>query len=90
MLTKENKAVVMSKYAQSTNDTGSSEVQIALLSVRIKQISAHLKDFPKDNHSRRGLLGLVSQRKSFMSYLKRTNATGYDALIASLKQEGYL
>jgi small subunit ribosomal protein S15 len=90
MVTKENKAAIMSKFAQSAHDTGSCEVQVALLSARIKQISAHLKDFPKDNHSRRGLLGLVGQRKTFLKYLKRTNVAGHDALVASLKQDGYL
>ncbi len=90
MLTKVNKDSVVKKFAQSAQDTGSSEVQVALISVRIKQISAHLKSFPKDNHSRRGLLGLVGQRKTFLKYLKRTNESGHDALVAALKQDGYL
>lgn len=90
MLTKGTKELVIKKFAQSSKDTGSCELQVALLSARIKQISAHLKSFPKDNHSRRGLLGLVGQRSSFLKYLQRTNEAGHTALVAALKQEGYL
>ncbi len=90
MLIKDIKAAIVTKFAQSANDSGSCELQVALLSMRIKQISLHLKSFPKDNHSRRGLLGLVGQRKSFLKYIKRTNETGHTALVAALKQDGYL
>ena len=71
MITKEVKQEIIKKNAQSDNDTGSTAIQIALLTKRIAEISEHLKKFKKDNHSRKGLLKLVSQRKRLEKYMKR-------------------
>lgn len=71
MITKEVKQEIIKKNAQSGNDTGSTAIQIALLTKRIAEISEHLKKFKKDNHSRKGLLKLVSQRKRLEKYMKR-------------------
>lgn len=73
MLSKEIKSEIIKNNAQSDNDTGSSQVQIALISKRIEQISAHLKKFPKDSHSHRGLIKLLGQRRSLTKYLERTS-----------------
>lgn len=78
------KAELIKKFARSSNDTGSTEVQIALLADRINQISGHLKKFPKDNHSRRGLQMLVGQRRSFEKYLERTDKKRLGALKAKM------
>ena len=90
MLNKDEKTEIISAFARSGSDTGSSEVQIALLSARIRQISSHLKLFPKDKHSRRGLLRLVSRRKTFFKYLKRVNPSSYDSYVGTLKEKGYI
>lgn len=79
------KAEIVAKYGKNAQDTGSSEVQIALLSTRIAELTEHLKTFKKDHASRLGLLKLVGQRRRLMRYLKRTNREGYLALIASLE-----
>ena len=71
VITKEVKQEIIKKNAQSGNDTGSTAIQIALLTKRIAEISEHLKKFKKDNHSRKGLLKLVSQRKRLEKYMKR-------------------
>ncbi|PCI74240.1 30S ribosomal protein S15 [Candidatus Dependentiae bacterium] len=71
VITKEVKQEIIKKNAQSDNDTGSTAIQIALLTKRIAEISEHLKKFKKDNHSRKGLLKLVSQRKRLEKYMKR-------------------
>ena len=73
MLNKEDKDKIIEKFSKSGNDTGSSEVQIGILSERIKQVAKHLKDFPKDNHSRRGLIKMVGKRKTFFNYLKKND-----------------
>lgn len=86
MLNKEEKSTVIAKFAKSANDTGSSEVQIALLSKRISQLSGHLQKFPKDNHSRRGLLCMLGRRKSFLKYLERTNYKSYSTISQSMKE----
>ena len=83
-LKKEEKGKIIKTYKQHTGDTGSSEVQIALITERINQLVGHLKKNPKDNHSRRGLLLLVSQRKKLLSYLNRTNVKSYKKLVGSL------
>ena len=70
-LTRETKEVVITEYAVHDGDTGSPEVQIALLTERIKELTEHLQAFPKDNHSRRGLLKLVGQRRRLLAYLMR-------------------
>ena len=87
---KEIKDPLVKKFARSANDTGSSEVQIALLSERIKQVAEHLKSFPKDKHSRVGLLKMVGDRKSLLKYLKGSNLANYNSLTSSLKEAGYL
>lgn len=73
MICKEVKQEIIKKNAKSTNDTGSTSVQIALLTARISEISEHLKNFNKDFHSRRGLLKLVGQRRRLEKYAKRTS-----------------
>ncbi|WP_289077740.1 30S ribosomal protein S15 [uncultured Parasutterella sp.] len=78
------KAEIIAKYAQSQGDTGSSQVQVALLTARINELTEHFKANPKDHHSRRGLLKMVSRRRKLLDYLKRTNLNGYKALIESL------
>lgn len=78
------KAEIIAKYAQSQGDTGSSQVQVALLTARINELTEHFKVNPKDHHSRRGLLKMVSRRRKLLDYLKRTNLDGYKALIESL------
>ena len=90
MLSKEEKSKVISMFAQSENDTGSSEVQVAILSVRIRQISEHLKQFPKDKHSRRGLLGLIGRRRTYFKYLKRKNLSSFDSCMSTLKEKGFI
>ncbi len=75
---------VVSKYGRNENDTGSSEVQIALLTTRIAELTEHLKVFKKDHASRLGLLKLVGKRRRLMKYFKRTNKEAYNALVASL------
>ena len=81
MLSKEEKEKIIKEFGKSENDTGSCEVQIALLSERIKQISQHLKSFPKDKHSRRGLLRLVGKRRAFFNYLKKSDVSQYEKLM---------
>ena len=75
---------IVAKYGRKENDTGSSEVQIALLTQRISDLTEHLKIFSKDHASRLGLLKLVGQRRRLMKYLKRTNRAGYMTLIQDL------
>lgn len=77
-------AKLISEYQQSENDTGSPEVQVALLTARISNLTEHFKSHAKDHHSRRGLLKLVSQRRKLLDYLKRKNADRYRSLIARL------
>ena len=78
------KAEVVKKFKQHDSDTGSPEVQVALLTYRIKSLTDHFKTHKKDHHSRRGLLLLVSQRKQLLGYLKRTNFPRYQKLIKEL------
>lgn len=79
------KSEIISKFARGSNDTGSSEVQIALLSERISYLTQHLKANPKDHSSRLGLLKLVGKRKHLLKYLKRTKYETYAKLISELK-----
>lgn len=79
-----SKKEVMSKYARSNNDSGSPEVQVALLTARINYLTEHFKEHQKDHHGRRGLLKLVSNRRSLLEYLKRKDEGRYTALIQSL------
>lgn len=83
-VTTERKAEIISSNAQSANDTGSPEVQVAILSERIANLTEHFKTHAKDNHSRRGLLVLVNKRRSLLDYLKRKDLARYTALIAKL------
>lgn len=80
MISKEKKQEVIKAYATKEGDTGSCEVQIAILSTRIRELTEHLKKNPNDNHSRRGLLKMVNHRKSLLKYMERTNLEGYRAL----------
>ena len=83
-ITAERKAELIKEYATQPNDTGSPEVQVAVLSERINNLTEHFKDHKKDNHSRRGLLALVSQRRSLLDYLKRKDDGRYQTLIDKL------
>ena len=83
-LAREAKEGIVAEYARSETDTGSPEVQIALLTERIKGLTEHLRTFPKDNHSRRGLLKLVGRRRRFLTYLQKHDLEGYRALIKEL------
>ena len=83
-LTKEAKHDIVTKYGRSETDTGSPQVQIALLTERINQLTEHLRTHRKDHHSRRGLLKLVGQRRGLLNYLQRNDLEGYRALIKEL------
>lgn len=80
----ERKAKLIKDYATKSGDTGSPEVQVAILSERIANLTEHFKDHKKDNHSRRGLLKLVSQRRQLLDYMKRTDEGRYQKLIDRL------
>ena len=84
MISKEKKTAIMKEYARFEGDTGSPEVQIAVLSARIAEITEHLKEHPKDNHSRRGMFKMVGQRRGLLSYLKSKDIERYRALIEKL------
>jgi small subunit ribosomal protein S15 len=79
-----NKPAVMAQYQRTPSDTGSPEVQVALLTARINDLTDHFKTHAKDHHSRRGLLKMVSRRRKLLDYLKRTNVQGYRSLIERL------
>ena len=83
-ITAERKAELMKEYATKDGDTGSPEVQVAILTERISNLTEHFKDHKKDNHSRRGLLKMVSSRRSLLDYLKKKDEERYKKLIASL------
>jgi small subunit ribosomal protein S15 len=83
-VTSGRKAEVIKEYAKKPGDTGSPEVQVAILSERINNLTEHFKTHVKDNHSRRGLLKLVSQRRQLLDYLRRSNEQGYKNLIEKL------
>ena len=84
MISKEKKQAVIAEYARSEGDTGSPEVQIAVLTARILELTEHMKKNPKDFHSNRGLLKLVGQRRGLLTYLKNTDIERYRALIEKL------
>lgn len=84
MISKEKKAEIIAKYGRTPQDTGSPEVQIAILTERITELTEHLKNNPKDHHSRRGLLMMVGQRRRLMAYLKERDIERYRALVAKL------
>jgi small subunit ribosomal protein S15 len=83
-LTAERKIEVITEYATKPGDTGSPEVQVAVLSERITQLTDHFKTHVKDNHSRRGLIKMVSQRRRLLDYIKAKDEKRYDALISRL------
>lgn len=78
------KEEIISKFQRASNDTGSPEVQIALLSARIKALTSHFKTHIKDHHSRRGLLQLVSKRRRLLDYLQRTDNARYQSILQEL------
>ena len=80
----EQKAQIMTEYQRAAGDSGSSEVQVALLTARINDLTGHFREHKKDNHSRRGLLRMVSRRRKLLDYLKRTNVDSYRSLIQRL------
>ena len=84
MISKQKKTAIMKEYARVEGDTGSPEVQIAVLSARIAELTEHLKEHPKDNHSRRGMFKMVGQRRGLLSYLKSKDIERYRALIEKL------
>ena len=84
MISKEKKAAIVKEYARTEGDTGSPEVQIAILTARIQELTEHLKVNPKDHHSRRGLLKMVGQRLGLLTYLKNKDIERYRTLIERL------
>lgn len=83
-LTVEQKQEIVSKHGKDANDTGSAEVQVALLTARVNELTEHLRTHKKDHHSRRGLLMLVGKRRRLLNYLQRTDLDRYRALIKEL------
>ncbi len=84
MISKEKKTAIIKEYARAEVDTGSPEVQVAILTARIQELTDHLKENPKDHHSRRGLLKMVGQRRGLLSYLKDKDIERYRTLIERL------
>lgn len=84
MIAKEKKQEIMQAYARTEGDTGSPEVQVAVLTARINELTEHLKQNPKDHHSRRGLLKMVGHRRSLLAYLRKKDIMRYRALIERL------
>ena len=84
MISKEKKAAIIAEYGRKPGDTGSPEVQIAILTARITELTEHLQKNKKDHHSRRGLLKMVGQRRGMLDYLKKTDLEGYRTLIEKL------
>ena len=84
MISKEKKTAIIKEYARCEGDTGSPEVQIAVLTERIRELTEHLQNNPKDHHSRRGLLKMVGQRRCMLDYLKNKDIERYRSLIERL------
>ena len=84
MLSPEKKRAIVVKYGRDEQDTGSTAVQVALLTARIEEVSGHLQANKKDHHGRRGLLTMVGRRKRLLTYMERTDYEAYNALIADL------
>ena len=84
MLAKEKNQAIMAEYGRTPGDTGSPEVQVALLTARINELTEHLKENQKDHHSRRGLLKMVGQRRGLLAYLKKIDIERYRSLIERL------
>jgi len=87
-ITKENKKILISKFAINKKDTGSTEVQIAILSERIQNLTEHFKNHNHDKHSKRGLLAMVNKRKKLLHYLSKKNNLKYKEIIKELKIRG--
>ena len=87
-ITKESKKNIIDEYAKNEKDTGSTSVQIAIISERIKNLTEHFKDHKKDNHSKRGLVALVNKRKKLLNYLSKKNNTEYLELKKKLNIRG--
>ena len=85
MLTTKEKQKIIENTKTHKTDTGSAEVQVAILTEEIEKLAKHLKKHPKDNHSRRGLLGMVSKRKQMLNYLEETNEKRYNSLVKKLE-----
>lgn len=85
MLTKRTKSRVIGEYKKHEKDTGSAGVQIAVLSRQIEELATHLRKNPKDNHSRRGLLKMVSKRRKLLTYMKKIEPSGYEKLTKKLE-----
>lgn len=84
MISKEKKQAIIAEYGRSEGDTGSPEVQVAILTARIQELTEHLKENPKDHHSRRGMLKMVGQRRGLLEYLKKKDIERYRSLIERL------
>ena len=84
MISKEKKTAIINEYGRKPGDTGSPEVQIAILSARIAELTEHLKENPKDHHSRRGMYKMIGQRRGLLDYLMKTDLEGYRAVIEKL------
>ena len=84
MISKEKKTAIIEEFGRAAGDTGSPEVQIAILTERIQELTEHLKMHKKDHHSRRGLFKMVGQRRGLLAYLKKSDLEGYRTLIAKL------
>ena len=84
MISKEKKTAIINEYGRKPGDTGSPQVQIAILSARIAELTEHLKENPKDHHSRRGMYKMIGQRRGLLDYLMKTDLEGYRALIEKL------
>ncbi len=84
MISKEKKASIIAEYGRKEGDTGSPEVQIAILTARIAELTAHLQNNPKDFHSSRGMYQMIGQRRGLLDYLKKNDIEGYRTLIARL------
>ena len=84
MITKEKKTAIMEEYARTPGDTGSPEVQVAVLTARIQELTEHLKENPKDHHSRRGMLKMIGKRRNLLAYLKDVDIERYRSLIERL------
>ena len=84
MIAKDKKQAIIAEYGRTAGDTGSPEVQVAILTARIQELTEHLKENPKDHHSRRGLLKMVGQRRGLLAYLKKTDIERYRTLIERL------
>ena len=87
-ISKESKTNLINEFSKNKNDTGSTSIQIAVLSERIKNLTEHFKTHNKDNHSKRGLVALVNKRKKLLNYLSRKNKSEYSDLIKKLNIRG--